>query len=463
MKKAICILMCFIIASMLVSCSNPGRLDPKKPVRLTIWHTYVEQMGDAFHSLVDEFNNTIGTQQGIIIEVGSVSNSSELNERLLDAADGMPGAIALPDIMLAYPQIAVLLAEKGLLADLGMYFSESELSRFVPQFLNEGKLGGNTLYLLPVAKSTEVLYVNRTLFDRFSAATGANIEKLATFEGIIELSLQYYEWTDAATPDIPNDGKAFYYPNNNFNFAMVGFAQLDRDFLLDGQLNLRDSAFERIWGNYYQPAIQGGVAIFDKFGNYIAMTGDTVCYTNTSAGAIYYPDSVTYADNTNENVVFDVLPYPIFEGGNKIAIQRGAGMCVLAAESKREYAATVFLKWLTEPKQNLRMTSSMGYLPVTSDAFEQMRQNGADFSDNEKIQKMLLTATAMQDSYEFFIPPVFHTFDTLTESYNENVYELMKQDRSRYLELIKLNESPTSAWNKVSLDALSRLERSLGY
>ncbi|MDL2218244.1 extracellular solute-binding protein [Christensenellaceae bacterium OttesenSCG-928-M15] len=461
-KKGICVLLCVMLLFAPVSCTRPDRPDPQNPVRLTIWHTYVEQMGDAFHSLVDEFNNTVGAQQGIVIEVGSVSNSSELNERLLDAAEGMPGAVALPDIMLAYPQIAVLLAEKGLLADLGAYFSEAEFSLFVPQFLNEGKLGGETQYLLPVAKSTEVLYLNRTLFDRFSAATGADRSKLSTFEGIIALSAQYYEWTDAATPDILNDGKAFYYPNDNFNFTMVGFAQLGKDFLSGERLNLQDPLFEKIWGSYFRPAVVGGVAIFDKFGNYIAMTGDTVCYTNTSAGAIYYPDSVTYADNTKEDVVFEVLPYPVFEGGKKIAVQRGAGMCVLAAEAKREYAAALFLKWLTEPRQNLRMTSSMGYLPVTIEAFEQMRQMGDALSDNEKIQKMLMTAIAMQDAYEFYIPPVFHTYDALADAYNESVYELMKHDRTRYLEYIRFNESPESAWNRASGDAQSRLRRNLG-
>lgn len=44
---------------------------------------------------------------------------------------------------------------------------------------------------------------------KFAAATGADDSAFATVEGITETARQYYEWTDAQTPDIPDDGKAF--------------------------------------------------------------------------------------------------------------------------------------------------------------------------------------------------------------------------------------------------------------
>jgi len=453
MRKIVCVVVCCALMGMLISCGSHDRPDSRHPVTLTIWHTYVEQMGDEFKLLVEEFNDTIGAKQGIVMEISAVSNSSELNQRLLDIADRLPGAAPLPDLALIYPQIAILLSEKDMLTDLGTYFSESELLRYVPHFLEEGRLGGKTLYLMPVAKSTEVLYVNRTLFDRYAAATGADIGKLSTFEGIMELAKKYYEWSG---------GKAFYYPDNNFNYAMIGLAQLGESFLDDQKLNMLSNTYERIWNSYYRQAVFGGLAVFDKYGNYIAMTGDVVCCTSTSAGAIYYPDRLTYADNTKEDVVFDVLQYPVFEGGEKIAIQRGAGFCVFKTEQRKEYAAAVFLKWLTEPEQNLKMTSSMGYLPVTTEAFNVLRQNLETSSDNKTIQKMLHTATKMQDSYEFFAPQVFDKYDALSGAYNNGVFSLAKQDRTRYLELIQSGESSDSAWRQLSTDSLVRLMKNIG-
>ena len=41
----------------------------KKIITLMIWHTYVEQMGDSFDVLVQEFNDTAGAKEGIVVRV----------------------------------------------------------------------------------------------------------------------------------------------------------------------------------------------------------------------------------------------------------------------------------------------------------------------------------------------------------------------------------------------------------
>ncbi|MFY9295867.1 MAG: hypothetical protein WAO42_04220, partial [Caldicoprobacterales bacterium] len=40
--------------------------------------------------------------------------------------------------------------------------------------------------VFPTAKSTEVLFVNTTIFDRFAKDTGARLKDLETFEGIMK-------------------------------------------------------------------------------------------------------------------------------------------------------------------------------------------------------------------------------------------------------------------------------------
>ena len=67
-----------------------------------------------------------------------------------------------------------------LLVDYSDYFTPSELSAFVPEFLEDGVIG-NRLVILPVAKSTELLFVDQTLFDRFSAETGIQVSDLRTW------------------------------------------------------------------------------------------------------------------------------------------------------------------------------------------------------------------------------------------------------------------------------------------
>ncbi|MDL2263771.1 extracellular solute-binding protein, partial [Synergistaceae bacterium OttesenSCG-928-I11] len=406
----------------------------REVVALTVWHTYVEQMGDSFGVLVREFNDTVGAKEGIVVSVTKEANASSLNEMLIASAKRDPGASPCPDMAVVYPKIAVELAGLNALADLGTLFSKEELDRYVSNFLEEGMLGGDTLYILPIAKSTEVLYVNKTLFDRFARDVGIDASILATFEGIIEAAEKYYVWTDEQTPDIPGDGKTFYYPDVPFNYAMIGFEQLGDHFVKNGVLDFDSPVFEKIWDSYFPHAVRGRIAIFDKYANYLAMTGDIVCATSTSAGAMFYPKTVTYADNTREDVTFDVLPYPVFEGGERVVVQRGGGMCILKSDGEKERAAALFLKWLTTPAQNLRFTASTGYMPAMKEAFDLILANELKGIENECVRKALKTTVAMRDDYRFHSPPVSGGFDELQRKFVGRLIGFAKDAKREYRE-----------------------------
>ncbi|MDR1832929.1 MAG: extracellular solute-binding protein [Fusobacteriaceae bacterium] len=410
---------CLCALLLLLSGCLPGR-KKNKEITITLWHTYVEQMRAAMDDLVAEFNATTGAEQGIIVKVTGVANASVINEKLIAAANKDPGAPGLPDMAVAYPDIAVILARTGALMDFGTQFSPEELSRYVPEFLEEGKLGGETLYLLPIAKSTEVLYVNKTFFERFAAETGVDWSCFETFEGILAAGEKYYAWTDAKTPDIPGDGKNFYYPDKLFNYAMIGMEQLGEHLVRDEALDFSGGAFRKIWDSYYTPAVRGSVAIFDNYGNYLAKYGEIVCVTSTSAGAMFYPDTVTYLNNTKEDVEFEILPYPVFKGGEKIAVQRGGGMLIAKSTPEREKAAAVFLKWFTAPKQNTAFAIKAGYLPVTKEAIRDFgKSDTLALIENKNVRKSTLTGIAMQSAYHFYFPPIFSGFDALQGKFSK--------------------------------------------
>ncbi|MFY9425360.1 MAG: extracellular solute-binding protein, partial [Caldicoprobacterales bacterium] len=121
-------------------CKDHKVLDPKQPVTLTLWHNYGGQMKDTMDQMIDEFNETLGAETGITINVTSISSSSTLHEKITLAVNQDPGAPALPDITTAYPKTAIKLKEKDLLVDLTQYFSDQELSDYILNFIEEGKL-----------------------------------------------------------------------------------------------------------------------------------------------------------------------------------------------------------------------------------------------------------------------------------------------------------------------------------
>ncbi len=454
MGCAFCLLMVVGLLLSSSGCSDDAKPSKHNPVKLTIWHTYVEGMRDSFDKLVDEFNATIGEENGITVKVTAIANAPVINEQLLAAANRDPGAPEMPDMAVVYPKVAVTLATQGALVDLDEQFSEKELDEFVPQFVEEGRLESDALYLLPIAKSTEVLYLNRTLFERFSEATGVGEASLATFEGLAEASMRYYDWTDAQTPEVPNDGKAFYYPDGLFNAAMIGYRQLDGDIVDGNRLALAAPQFEQIWNSYFTPAVKGGVAIYNDYGNYLAATGDIVCCSSTSAGASFYPTSVTYADNTKEDVVFDILPYPVFEGGQKVAFQRGGGVCVAKSTPTKERAAAMFLKWFTAPDCNLHFTAETGYMPVQTAAFKDVLDGKLPPIETPIVKKALVATANMSKDYQFYFPPVFDGFDELQTGFVEQIQQWVRTKRDEYLSQLE-STNPQTAYENVSEDALS--------
>lgn len=427
------LILVLLVSTLLTACGRSDRPSASNPVTLTMWHNYGGDMQQTMDALIDEFNSTIGKEEGIIINVTAISSSSELNESLKMIVNGDPGAPVMPDICTAYPNVAINFQKKGMLANLNHYFSDKELSAYLPAFIDEGRIDDG-LYVFPIAKSTEIIFLNQTLFDEFSAATGASMEKMKTMEGIAELAQSYYQWTDSLTPAITGDGKAFYAADSWFNLAEVGMAQFGTSiFDEQNQLSLDNASFRHILETVYTPSVYGGYAIYDGYSSDLSKTGDLVCSTGSSAGVLFYGSTITYDDGTVKDVEYSILPYPVFEGQKSIALQRGGGLMVAANEKKKEYAASLFVKWLTSPQQNMRFVASTGYLPVTKQAFEEDMQKQIETMEDVRIQKMLVAVTSMYENYEFFTAPVFTEFDSISKSYIKNFKELMNQHRKDYL------------------------------
>lgn len=417
-------------------CQRKPALNPQKPVTLTLWHNFGGQMRETMDGMVDEFNETVGAKEGIIVNVTSINSSAVLHEKLVMAAKGDPGAPELPDISTANPKTAIILKEKGVITDIGRQFTEKELKEYVPSFIEEGLLGSDTLYLFPFAKSTEVLFLNKTIFDRFAEDKKVKYEDLETYEGIAKTARLYYEWTDEKTPDIPNDGKTFFHTDSLFNLTQLGCRQLGTDFVRNSSLDYSSEAFKRVWNYFYESAVKGYFAIYDGYASDLSKTGDIVCSTGSTAGLAFFDPVVTYPDNTTEAAELMILPFPVFEGGKNIALQRGSGIIVTKSTEAKEYAAGIFLKWFTRPENNMHFINTTGYLPVTKKAFEGILSSDLGRIKDEKT-KILLGATAeMYSEYEFYIPGVFEGIDTLQRDYEAKLRGISSESRKNYMSLL---------------------------
>lgn len=204
-----------------------------------MWHVYGAQTESPMNDLVERFNRTEGKERGIVIEVTSVSNSTAIHSALVSAARLQPGSGDLPDLFVCYPKTLAAMGSSRAL-DWNAWFSEKEKEAFVPGFLEEGVLDGG-LRVFPITKSTNILYVNASIFDKFSRDTGVTYADLATWEGMFSAADKYYQWSG---------GKAFFKYDDWLHYFMINTEALGDSFFSGGSISWESPVLKksgRLW------------------------------------------------------------------------------------------------------------------------------------------------------------------------------------------------------------------------
>ena len=163
----------------------------------------------------------------------------------------------MPNIFSAYSDTAYAMNQKDMLVDLSGYLTDKEKEEYVEEYLKEGDFTDDgSIRIFPTAKSTELLFLNDTDWQKFAGDTGAQYEDLETIEGLVDTAEKYYNWTDSQTPEA-DDGKALFGRDAMANYLLVGAKELGCDIfeVKDGKmtLNFDEQVMRKLWDNYYVP------------------------------------------------------------------------------------------------------------------------------------------------------------------------------------------------------------------
>ncbi|MDO4501470.1 MAG: extracellular solute-binding protein [Erysipelotrichaceae bacterium] len=444
-KKLLVALLAVAMMFTVVGCSKEKtetvKLDPNNPVSLTVWHYYNGMQQEAFDTLCEEFNLSIGKEKGIYVKGYSQGSVSDLEKAINDAADGVVGAQDMPDIFSSYADTAYATAKKVGLADLSQYFTKDELNAYVDGYINEGYFyNDGALYLFPVAKSTEIMMVNKTDFEPFAEKYGVSLSDLETIEGVIEVAAKYYEYTDALTPEVENDGKAFYGRDSMANFFVIGTKQMGAEIfeVKDGNvtLNISEDLMRRLWDAYYVPYVKGYFGAFGKFRSEDVKTGDIIAYTGSTTSSMYFPDRVEGEDEAY-TIEYAVCEAPIMANGEHYKVQQGAGMAVTKSTPEKEYAASIFLKWFTQKEKNLEFVCESAYLPVlkesnTIDALDKVIAE-KNLTINPKAYDSLSNVMNGFENKKFYTSSCFENGYSSRSVLEYNMADKAKADRAEIL------------------------------
>lgn len=376
-----------VSAAALAVTGCDAKTSKKAVTDITVWNYYNGDQLESFNRLVSTFNETIGKAKGIRVSGSSQGTVNDLEANVMDAAEGKVGSAEMPTIFAAYADTAYKLDQMGMVVDLKDYLTEDEKAAFVPGYITEGDFDGSgSIKIFPVAKSTELMFFNDTDWQRFAKETFVRYGALSTMEGVTAVAEQYYNWSG---------GKALFGRDALANYMLVGAKQLG-------------------------------------------------C-VGSCASATFFPKQVMPGDNQVHDIEMKVLPAPRFAGSEKVAVQQGAGMVVTTGTEAEINGAVTFLKWFTEPQNNIAFAVESGYLPVTTAAndMDAIRASGLELTDN--MEQTLSGAVKTVRENELYTPTAFADGTAARKILEYSMGDQASADRDTVLERIAAGQSAEAA------------------
>ena len=165
---------------------------------------------------------------------------------------------------------------------------------------------------------------------------------------------------------------------------------------------------------------------------------------SSTAGILYFNDTVTYPDNTSEPTNLRVLPLPKPAGTQGIMPVTGVGLSAYRTTEQKAEAASVFLHWFTEKQRNLEFVVETGYMPVNNGAFEAIEEYS--FS-SESYRDLYVAIKTMQETYTPLILSTQGTFYDKEKTLSGELRQMQYSWQQRALQGESVDSLAEESWD----------------
>ena len=383
-------------------------------ITVKFYHTMVDRFSTILENHIVEFNKLY---PDIKIEHEHVGGYEDVRDQIITEIN----VGAQPNVAYCYPEHVALYNVAGAVQTLDEFIDSTEVvtradgtteilgltaeqkADFIEGFYNEGKsFGDGKTYTLPMSKSTEVLYYNKTFFE------ANNLTPPTTWDEMEELCARIKQIDPDCIP-LGYDSEANWFITMCQQYGSPYTSATGDHFLFNNDTN---KSFVNRFKSWYEKGyvitqeIHGGYT-FDIF---TGQWNDTRSYMYIGASS-----ATTYirSQMVNDAYPFDVgiTTIPQVDVNNPKVIYHGPSLCIFGKESEEEVKATwLFVKYLTtnvEFQSEFSMASS--YVPVIksvteNDAYKSYLDN-ADGGDNISA---LASKVCLEQINAYFTPPAFN-------------------------------------------------------
>ncbi len=373
MKKIVSMIL--LVAVMLVSMVMPAMAVtvPENgydgsEVTIKFYHTMGSNLTTVLDAYIVEFNQLY---PNIKVEYTSVGGYDDVRDQV--STEITVGS--QPNIAYCYPDHVALYNLARAVATLDeMIESDIEITRadgtteilgltdeqkadFIEGYYNEGKqFGDGLMYTMPLSKSTEVLYYNKTFFV-------ANNLTVPTTWDELEAVCEQIKRIDPKSIPLGYDSEANWFITMCEQYKSPYTSATGDHFLFNNQTN-RD--FIKKFREWYQKGYLTTQTIYGAYtSGLFVSTNDVKSYMSigSSAGATHQRPTAVNGEYPFE---VGIATIPQVSADNKKVISQGPSVCIFQKENPQEVIASwLFVKFLTT-NVNFQAEFSMasGYVPV---------------------------------------------------------------------------------------------------
>ena len=387
-------------------------------VTINFYHTMGANLREVLDTYIVEFNKlypniTINHQQvGGYDDVRDQIKTEITVGNQPHIAYCYPDHVALYNLAKAVVKLDDLIAsditvtrDDGTTEPLGL--TEAQIADFIKGYYDEGKqFGDDKMYTLPLSKSTEVLYYNKTFFD----ANG--LTPPTTWDEMEELCKKIKEIDPECIP-LGYDSEANWFITMCEQSGSDYTSATGEHFLFDNETN---RAFVERFREWHQKDYMTTQEIYGGYtsGLFVASEG-TRSYMSigSSAGATHQrPEKV------NDAYPFEVgiTTVPQLNAENPKVISQGPSLCIFKKSNPQEVVASwLFVKYLTTTVEfQAEFSMASGYIPVLKSVGENelYKTEFLDLADGGDYISALSAKVGLAQEAAYYTSPAFNGSST---------------------------------------------------
>ena len=337
-------------------------------VEIVFYHTMGQNLRDVLDNYIVEFNALYPNITIVSEQVGGYDDVRDQISTEIPAGNQPNIAYCYPDHVALYNLAGAVTTLDNLIASeiqvtradgsteiLGL--TAEQKADFIEGYYNEGaQFGDGLMYTLPLSKSTEVLYYNKTFFE-------ANGLTVPTTWDELEATCAKIKEIDPDSIPLGYDSESNWFITMCEQYGSPYTSATEPHYLFDNDTN---KAFVKKFNEWYNKGYLTTQNLYGAYtsGLFVAQEG-TRSYMSigSSAGATHQrPDMVDGAYPFEVGIA----TIPQVDASNPKAISQGPSLCIFNKSNPQEVIASwLFVKFLTTNVSfQAEFSMASGYVPV---------------------------------------------------------------------------------------------------